>query len=86
MGKASRTLIFPTREDITNLNRYHITNTGGFDDGGANLKNSGSLEWVLDAIQYPLFGVDNYPGIAEKAAILAWIIIDWTLDKVSQAQ
>jgi len=35
----------------------------------------GSLEWVLEAIQYPLFGADRYPTLVEKAAMLAWIII-----------
>jgi len=40
------------------------------------LLNPGSLEWVLEAIQYPLFGVARYPTLVEKAAILAWTIID----------
>jgi death-on-curing protein len=69
-------LIFPTREDIINLNRYHIESTGGFYQGVENLLNPGSLEWVLDAIQYPLFGVEHYPTLVEKAALLAWTIID----------
>jgi death-on-curing protein len=34
------------------------------------------LEWVLDAIQCPLFGIDPYPTLVEKAALLAWTIID----------
>jgi len=37
--------------------------------------NPGSLEWVLDVIQYPLFGVDLYPTLAAKAALLTWTII-----------
>ncbi len=43
--------------------------------GRENLRNPGSLEWVLEAIQYPLYGVDLYPTLAEKAAALAWVII-----------
>jgi len=31
---------------------------------------------VLEAIQHPLFGSQRYPTLAEKAALLAWIIID----------
>jgi len=69
-------LIFPTREDIIKLNRRHIEKSRNFYVGLDNLRNSNSLEWVLEAIQYPLFGVDNYPTLAEKAAILAWTIID----------
>ena len=68
-------MIFPTRKDITNLNRYHIQHTGGLHQGTENLLNPGSLEWVLEAIQYPLFGVDRYPTLVEKAALLAWTIV-----------
>jgi len=69
-------LIFPTREDIIKLNRRHIEKAQTYYVEPDNLRNSNSLEWVLEAIQYPLFGVDNYPTLAEKAAILAWTIID----------
>lgn len=76
MGETIKTLIYPTREDIVRLNLYHIANTGGFCQGSDNLLSPGSLEWVLDAIQYPLFGVDCYPTVVEKAAILTWTIIN----------
>jgi death-on-curing protein len=69
-------VIFPTRKTIIKINRRHIKESGGIYLGHDNLNNSDSLEWVLEAIQYPLFGVDNYPTLAEKAAILAWVIID----------
>lgn len=59
---------FPTLEDIVELNRQHLKATG-------YLKERGSLEWVLDAIQHPIFGVDRYPTLVEKAAKLAWTII-----------
>jgi len=66
---------FPTREEIIKINRRHIAEGGGGYLGSENVINLGSLEWVLDAIQYPLFGVDRYPTLEEKAAILAWTII-----------
>jgi death-on-curing protein len=75
MGGAGRSLIFPTLENIITLNRQHIRRTGGTFFGLDNLRNRGSLEWVLEAIRYPLFGIDLYPTLAEKAALLAWIII-----------
>ena len=76
MGETRSTLIFLTVERIIKVNRYHISKTKGLYIGANNLHASGSLEWVVDAIRYPLFGVDRYPTIEEKAAQLAWVIID----------
>lgn len=76
MEGIGRSLIFPTWEQIVLLNRRHIEETGGEWIGYDNMRNPGSLKWVLDAIQYPLFAVYSYPTLAEKAAILAWVIID----------
>lgn len=47
---------------------------GGIFEGFDNLKNPGSLDWVLDAIQYPIFDIDRFPTIFQKAAQLGWII------------
>ncbi|MCE9646898.1 MAG: type II toxin-antitoxin system death-on-curing family toxin [Chloroflexi bacterium] len=69
-------MIFPNRLAIINLNRRHIILSGGTWNGPENLINPGTLEWALDAIQYPLFDLQLYPSMAEKAAILAWSIID----------
>lgn len=74
MGSTGRTIIFPNRKDIVEINRYHIESSGGFHNRLDNLSNPGSLEWVLEAIQHPLFGLDLYPTIAEKASILSWVI------------
>jgi len=68
-------LKLPTREDIVRTNRLHIELTGGDYQGPDNLLYPGSLEWVLEAIQYPLSDIDLYPSVAEKAARLAWTII-----------
>ena len=76
MGKASQTLKFPTVGNIIAHNRIHIQKTKGIYAGKDNLRTPGSLKWVVDAIQYPLFGVDSYPTIEEKAAQLAWVVID----------
>ena len=67
---------FPTRENILLLNRRHLENTGGEFFEPENLLNPNSLEWVLEAIQYPLFGEVLYPTMVEQSAILAWTIID----------
>lgn len=68
-------MIFPNLEDIVALNRSHIEAFGGFYAKPDNLKNRNSLEWVLEAIQYPLFEQDRYPSIEQKAAMLGWVII-----------
>lgn len=66
---------FPKRADIVRLNYRHLENTGEEFIEPDNLINEDSLEWVLEAIQHPLFGVDLYPTLTEKAARLAWTII-----------
>ena len=75
MGETGQNLVFPTKEDIAALNRSHILQTGGFLEGAGKFHNESSLEWVLEAIQYPLFGSQPYPTISEKAGILGWVII-----------
>jgi len=75
MEEISHSLNFPTFEDIVKTNLLHLELAGQRWVGVDNLKDRGSLEWVLEVIQYPLFGVDRYPTLAEKAAILAWKII-----------
>lgn len=76
MGEISQSLKFPTRGNILWLNRRHLENTGGEFFEPENLLNPNSLEWVLEAIQYPLFGEALYPTMVEKSAILGWTIID----------
>lgn len=68
-------MIVPNREEIIKLNQYHINKTGGFFKSPDNLLNRNSLEWVLNAVQFPLFGLDPYPTIAAKASLLTWVII-----------
>lgn len=74
MGENSGSLVFPTLEEIVEINLFHIATSGGICLGTDNLRNRSSLEWVLDTIQYPLFGVDRYPTLVEKAARLSWVI------------
>jgi death-on-curing protein len=66
---------YPTIEQIIQANYRHLSESGHFFIPPDNLKERGTLEWVLDAIQYPLFGVDQYPTFIDKASILTWKII-----------
>ena len=68
-------MIFPTIKTIIKINRRQIEVFGGIYYPPDNLHNSDGLKWVLDAIQYPLFGVDVYPTLVDKGAILAQTII-----------
>ena len=45
-------------------------------EANSNFSKASSLEYILDAIQYPIYGVDKYPSLIEKAAALTWWIIE----------
>lgn len=74
MERAIKSLIYLDKWDIIEFNHNLIAEYGGVFWGDDNLKNPGSLEWVLDAIQYPLFGTEQYSTITQKAAMLGWVI------------
>jgi death on curing protein len=74
MARTGPPLVFLDKNDIVQLNRHLVEIYGGDYFGLDNLINPGSLEWVLEAIQHPFFNLDPYPTIAQKAAILVWII------------
>jgi hypothetical protein len=74
MGTPGQGIIFPTFEEILALNKRQITQYQGLFVPPLNLKEEGALRWVLDAIQYPLFGVDPYPTLIDKATVLIWTI------------
>ena len=73
MGGAGKTL---TLDEIIAINYRQIERFGGlYLEGNDNLLNPGTLESVLAACQGPLFGVDRYPTVVDKAAAIAWFII-----------
>ena len=77
MENAGEGIILPTIETIVGINRLFISTTGGYYNPPKNLRNLSSLEWALDVIQCPsLFGIDPYPTLPEKAALLSWTIIN----------
>lgn len=41
-----------------------------------NFGGTSSLQYILDTIQHPIYGVDKYPSLIDKAAALAWWIIE----------
>jgi death-on-curing protein len=60
---------FPDIEDIVDLNRLQIDLYGGL-TLGENFLNEGALDSALGLIEYGVFGEDQYPTLAEKAAYL----------------
>lgn len=46
-----------------------------FFEGPANLLNESALDYLLDAVRFPVFQTDLFPSIPKKAAALCWHII-----------
>jgi death on curing protein len=68
---------FPTLEDICEINREWIMVYGGRYVGETNnFCYKSSLEYILEAIQHPIYGIDKYPSLVAKASALAWWIIE----------
>jgi death-on-curing protein len=68
-------VIYLTIDDICEINRLWIALYGGrYVEENNNFLNKSSLQYILTAIQYPVFGLDLYPTLVEKAAALLWWI------------
>jgi death on curing protein len=65
-----RQVVYPTIEQICDVNRRMITAFGGTFLPPQNLRNGASLEHTLTLIAHPVFGQIPYPSLHEKAAIL----------------
>lgn len=46
-----------------------------FFEAGNNLLHESSLDYILTAIEFPIFQRDLYPSLFDKAAALFWFII-----------
>lgn len=74
MDSPSQALI-PTRDEIIYTNRVMIERFGGYLLTANNLSNPNALDYILEAVQFALAGVDRFPRLLDKAAALAWHII-----------
>jgi len=72
VARASETL---TIDEVVELNRQQIDLFGGLFLGANNFHNQASLEYALEAMNADSFGQELYPGLADKAALLAYTII-----------
>lgn len=77
MGEIGRRVKVPDIADVIYLNNILIKKMGGFYKPPFNLLNPSGLIWALERITSgKIFGIDQYPTLADKAALLAWTIIN----------
>lgn len=68
-------MTYLTLDDICEINRLWIELYGGrYVAVDNNLLNKASLEYILKAIEHPIFGLHLYPSLIEKASALLWWI------------
>jgi death-on-curing protein len=75
MERAGGEIKYPTFDQICDVNRRMIEQSGGIHIPPNNLRNRNSLEYILDAIKYEIFGDQLFLTLEEKAAALAYGII-----------
>ena len=70
-------MIFLTIDHICRINKEWIERYGGrYVAVDSNLRSRASLEYIIEAIQYPIFGYEQFPSLFDKAGALAWWIIE----------
>lgn len=73
MGRAFKTLGV---DDIQRINLECIEKDGGmWIEADANFHNRASLEYIIEAVVFPFFGQDAYPGIFRKIAAIVRSIV-----------
>jgi len=75
MEGSSREIVYPTIDQICNINRRMIDSFGGSFSNPDNLHNLGALEYILVAVISRIYGQDLFPTLKEKAAAIAYQII-----------
>lgn len=77
MENSGEEIAYPTIEQICEVNRRMIKEEefGGSFVEPNNFLNSDALEYILDAIQFSVYGPAIYPTLKEKAAAVAHHII-----------
>lgn len=61
---------------IAELNKAILAHSGGLQSSGPNnFHNRQSLEYILEAVLFPVFGIDRYPTAIDKMAAIAHTII-----------
>jgi len=75
MGGSCPDIVFPTLEQIVQVNRRMIELWGGSFSPPNNFHNRSSLEYILSAIAFTIYGHVLYTTLEEKAVALGYEII-----------
>ncbi len=75
MEEISSEVVYPTIEQIVDVNRRMIEKSGGSFTLPNNFRNVDSLFYILTAIAYPIYGKYLFNSLIEKAAGIAYEII-----------
>lgn len=75
MERAGGSIVYLSEEDICRINADLIASFGGWQVSYPNLRAGFDLRYMLEAIRDPLFGVELYQTVIDKAAGMAWYLI-----------
>ena len=75
MGDPGREIVYPTIDQICEVNRRMVEESGGLFLPPQNLNNLNALEYILVAIEFTIYRREIYPNLKEKAAAIAHQII-----------
>jgi death-on-curing protein len=75
MEEIGREIVYPSLEQICEINRRMIQEFGGLFVPPNNLLNPGALEYALEIIGADIYGETPYATLKEKASAIAYQII-----------
>lgn len=75
MEEFGKEIVYPSIEQIIDVNRRMIQAFGGSFEPPNNCRYRQGLEYILDAVKAPIFGRELFPTLKSKAAALAYEII-----------
>ena len=75
MGKARRLVRYLSYQEIVNINREIIFQSGGFLTHAGEVRNPNSLSYLIEIVRTKFADKELYPSLAQKAAVYAFDII-----------
>jgi death-on-curing protein len=66
---------FLEKDDIIFINQRTVAAHGGNFTPPSNFLHEENLDYVLDAVQSSMFGIELYPDVSDKAAVYCYNII-----------
>jgi len=75
MEKIGREIVYPTLQQVCEINRQMIREFGGLFVPPNNFLNPGALEYILEIVEADIYGETPYATLKEKASAIAYQII-----------